>query len=317
MGNLREHDVHSAVMAQLGFVPGAIHYAAKSSAVPYGFLRDDRRIPASKLHTSIVDAYNAAGVQNGNNNVIVLTPDSHSQAAKLTFNKNMTHLVGAFPAGMYGQRARIGMSTAFTPMIEVSGYGNFFRNLYTMHGTAAADYVGWLISGHRNVFRNVYFGGPFVAAQGGHASYVGVHVTGIQNYFKDCVFGSNSIGRDEITPNLLLGAGSGDNVFENCIFNCYLTDGDPVFIKVLNTDTTHATFKNCMFIALSANWATPMTVAFLFTAGSTAGLYFDNNCQFINVTALVASDKDQYVWLPRQYVSTTDTDGMRSVQLAI
>lgn len=314
---LREWEFHMAQLAGLDFVPGACHIAGKATATPYDFWRDNRRVPSDRLHASIKDAYSAASEQNGNNNTVFLTPDSHSQAASLTWAKNMTHLVGMYPSARFNSRTRIGMSTTFTPMITVSGYGNLFKNLYTMHGTAVTDLVGWLISGNRNVFQNVHFGGPMNAAQGGSASYIGVHVTGSENYFKDCVIGTDTIGRDEVAPNLQLGSGSGNNVFENCIFMCYLTDGDPVFVTVTNTDTTTAHFYGCKFIALNANWATPMTKAFHFSGGATAGMYFDNKCQFVNVTALAASDKDQYIWLPRQFVSTTDTDGMISVQLSI
>lgn len=318
MGNLREHEIHSAALMGLGFMPGAIHHCALQSGVPYGFLRDDRRVPASRLHTLITDAYRNAGTNNGSNNVVVLSPDAHPAAAALTFDKNMTHLVGAYPEGRFNLRSRISQDAAFTPMVTVSGYGNLFKNLYTMHGTAAEDYVGWLISGSRNTFKNVHFGGPQVAAQGGDASYIGVHLTGSECYFKDCTFGFSTMPRDEITPNLQIGADAQNNVFENCIFTCALTDGDPVFVKVLNTGgMTEAYFKNCMFVAFSTNWATAMTVAFLFTGGSTAGMYFDNNCQFINVSALVDTAKDQYIWLPRPFASTTDTEAMRSVQLTI
>ena len=256
----------------------------------------------------------------GYNDAIILQPStsSISLAASYTWSKNMCGLIGNSPEAFMNQRARIGMSTTFTPMITVSGYGNLFANLYTMHGTAVGDLVGWLISGHRNSFQNVHFGGPMEAAQGGASGYIGVHVTGTENYFKNCTLGTSTIGRDEVTPNVKLGPGT-RTVFENCIFQCYLTDGDPVFITADNSSgTTEAWFKNCQFIALNANWATAMTVALTATAGgSTCGLYFDNNCQFVNVTATCANDVDQFVWLPRQFTTTTDTEGMRSVQLSI
>jgi hypothetical protein len=230
----------------------------------------------------------------------------------------MCGLIGNSPEAFMNQRARIGMSTTFTPMITVSGYGNLFANLYTMHGTAAGDYIGWLISGHRNAFRSIHFGGPMHADQGGHASYVGVDITGTENYFKSCTLGTSTIGRDEATPNFRVGPGT-RTVFEDTIFMCYLTDGDPVFGEINNTSgTTEVWFRgNCQFIALNANWATPMTKAFNITSGSTCGLYFSNDCQFINVTALSAADKDQYIFMPRQFVTTTDTEGMISVPLSI
>lgn len=261
-------------------------------------------------------------IRTGYGDALILqqSTSSISLAAAYTWSKNMCAIIGN-SAGLMNHRSRIGMSTTFTPMITVSGYGNLFANLYTMHGTAVGDLVGWLVSGDRNAFHGVHFGGPMNAAQGGATGYIGVNVTGTENYFKDCVLGTSTIGRDEATPNVKLGPGT-RTVFENCIFQCYLTDGDPVFITADNSSgTTEAWFKNCQFIALNANWATAMTVALTATApgsgGATCGLYFDNNCQFVNVTATCANDVDQFVWLPRQFVTTTDTEGMRSVQLSI
>ena len=241
---------------------------------------------------------------------------SHSLAASLTIAKNMCHFIGS-PGGPMNNRARIGMSTTFTPMITVSGYGNTFSNLYSAHGTAATDLVGWLISGARNSFYNVHFGGPMNADQGGHASYVGVDINGSENYFKGCVFGTDTIGRDEVSPNVSLAAGT-LTIFDNCIFLCNLSDGDPLFFSVENTSGyTWALFRGCTFMAFNSNYATAMTKAFDFTGGASCAMVFDPNCQFQNVTALSLNTEDQYIWLPRQFVTTTDTEGMISVQLAI
>jgi hypothetical protein len=237
--------------------------------------------------------------------------------AGFAWSKNLTHLIGLAPEAMMNQRARIGMSTTFTPFITVSGYGNLFKNIYTMHGTAVTDLVGWLISGARNSFHHVHFGGPMNAAQGGDAGYVGVDITGSENYLKRCTFGVDTIGRDEVTPNVRLGAGT-LTIFEDCLFLVNLTDGDPVFVEVNNTSGyTWAIFKRCIFHAFNPNYATAMTKAFNITSGSSCAMIFDNSCQFVNVTALSAADKDQHIYLPRQFVSTTDTEGMISPQLTI
>jgi len=297
MGNLREHELHSAVIAQLGFMPGAIHHLALGSGVPYGFLRDNRRIPASRLHTSILDAYDAAGRQNGNNNVITVSPDAHNIAAALVLDKNHTHIIGAGPPSFTNMRTRFSQGAAFTPFVTISGYGSYFKNLYLMHGTEEADYIGCLISGARNVFQNVHFSGPQHNDIAGHASYVGVHITGSENYFKDCKFGFTTMARDEATPNVQLGVGT-TTIFENCIFELALTDGDPLFIKALNTSgMTEAYFKNCTFVAFSSNWATAMTKAIDCTASATCGLYFDALCNFVNVTAICDTTDDAFVFM--------------------
>lgn len=274
------------------------------------------KLPSDRIHGTVADAI--ANMNNSlQNDALIIPPESHSLAAALTISANGIHVVGAAAPGWLNVRTRIGMSTTFTPMITVSGYGNSFWNLYTMHGTAAGDYIGWLISGARNSFHRVHFGGPMAALQGGHASYEGVAIDGSENNFEDCIFGTNTIGRDEASPNVTLGAGTITR-FKGCHFLCQLTDGDPYFVTVENTSGyTEAFFEDCMFIAMNPNWATAMTKAFDFTGGATAGMYFNNNCQFINVTALSSADEDQYIFLPRQFVTTTDTEGMISPKLTI
>lgn len=314
MGNLREHEVHSAALLGLGFVPGEVHYLASQSQETYEFWRDSRRIPASRLHTSILDAYDSVGRRNESNNVIVVSPDSHTLAAALVFDKNMTHVVGDFPPGLFAHRARFGMSTTFTPMITVSGSGNYFKNFYLMHGTAVGDYISCLVSGNRNVFENVHFAGPMVAAQGGGTGYLGVHVTGSENYFKNCVFGSKGIARDEVTPNLKIAGG--DNVFENCWFVCQLTDTDPIFVYVDNATSTNAWFKGCQFLAWSPNHAVAMAVAFVFGAGASADITLDPGCSFHNVTKLAASASMKYIWTPTVFAATTDELNLISINSA-
>jgi hypothetical protein len=228
-----------------------------------------------------------------------------SLGAAYDWTYSMCGLIGT-AQNRLNQRSRIGMSTTFTPMLTVSGYGNQFANLYTMHGTEAGDYVGWLISGARNSFDNVHFGGPMVAAQGGHASYNGVSITGSENHFSNCVFGTNTIPRDELTPNVTLGAGT-ITMFDDCTFLCALTDTDPYFIAVTNTTGyTQAYFNRCKFIAFSASQANKAAVAFTFSAGYSADMVLDAGCTFAGVTKLAASASMKYIWMPTVFAATTD-----------
>jgi len=299
MGNLREHDVHSAVIAQLGFMPGAVHYAGKGSGVPYGFLRDDRRIPASRLHTSIVDAYDAAGRQNGNNNVIVLTPDSHSQAAALTFNKNMTHLVGAYPAAMMNLRSRIGHSDDFDALLTLSGYGNLLQNLYFMHGRGSATNLHCMeITGDRNTLKNVHLGGPMNQTEADTAGYSVLELTGAkETYLKDCVLGIETMERGAANTILRLGADSSRNIFENCLFLSMADANTPYFIEILVGLTYGWTlFKNCLFINHSTSWGSDLTVA-VKQSSTNHRLIFDSKCAMFGVTDVVAEADEAEMWI--------------------
>jgi len=316
----REWEIHAAQLLAGAGIPavGEINFIAKAGGTTREYLSSDLRVPSDRLFATIPDAYaKVAGKRNGSNTTFLLSPDSHNLGATLTWAANMTHLVGMFPNSRMSHRSRIGMSTAFSPMITVSGYGNLFQNIYTMHGTAAADVIGWTISGARNSFVNCHFGGPMHADIGDANTYNGVNVTGSENYFKGCVLGTDTVGRDEATPNVTLGAGT-LTIFEDCLFLLNATDTDPYFVKFANASGyTWALFKNCMFMAFSSNYAVTPAVALTFSGAASCAAVFDGNCHFQNVTALVDTAKDQHVYLPRTHATTTDTQGMISVQLTI
>jgi len=240
-----------------------------------------------------------------------------SLAANHDFSKHLGSFIGTHWGINEHHRSRIGMSTAFSPFLTVSGYGNQFANLYTQHGTAEADYVGWLISGVRNSFHNVHFGGPFNADQADHASYVGVDITGTEAYFKGCMFGDSSIARNAANYNVQLAAGV-TATFEDCTFRMFVDGSDSMFVNFKNTSSvTMAYFKNCRFIVLSANMATSIDEAFNFTSGSTALAMLDSRCEFHKVTAITNAADDVYVYLARPHVTTTIGEGNLSEVLVI
>jgi len=242
---------------------------------------------------------------------------SLSLAANQDIAKSLCSFTGTHWGLNEHQRSRLGMSTAFTPFITVSGYGNTFSNLYTMHGTAEADYVGWLLSGTRNGFHNVHFGGPFNASQADHASYVGVDITGTENYFRNCTFGDSSIARNAANYNVQLAAGV-TATFENCLFRMFVDGANSMFVNFKNSSSvTLAYFRNCTFMVLSANLATSIDEAFNFTGGNTAMACLDSRCNFIKVTAIASATKDQHVYLPRAHVTTTITEGKIAEGLVI
>lgn len=229
---------------------------------------------------------------------------SISLASATTWDKSLCGLIGT-SHGKFNQRSRIGMSTTFTPMLTVSGYGNYFANLYTMHGTAAGDYTGWYITGERNVLENVHLGGPMIAAQGGHASYIGNYFTGSEGYYKSCVFGTHTIDRDEVAPTLKLGPGV--HVFEDCLFTMSIADTDPYHILIDNTSaSTEVWFKNCQFHAFSANQAAKAAVAFTFSSTYSADIIIDANCSLSGITKWAASASMKFLWLPTVFAATAD-----------
>lgn len=293
MGNLREHELHSAVVAQLGFVPGAIHYATKGSGIPYGFLRDNRRIPSSRLHTTLVDAYNAAGVQNGNNNVILVSPDTHTQAAALTWNKNMTHVVGMYPEAMQNHRTRINHTATLAAFLTVTGYGNLFKSLYFDYGTANATDLNLLTdTGGRNSYINCHFLCEN-ATPLDQAAFDLVRLGSNEFYFKNCFFGQDTV--PWTNGNMIEFQASSDpprSIFENCIFLMNADNAQVTFLKAIaGLGRCLIIFRNCQFI----NLGTTLTLGIDGAGLSNAKMFFDQNCSFYGCTDVVAAAYESYV----------------------
>jgi len=293
MGNLREHELHSAAVAELGFIPGEIHYVGKGSAVPYGFLRDNRRIPASRLHTTIADGLDAAGRLNGNNNVIMLTPDSHTQAAQIAWNKNMTHLVGMYPEARMNMRSRIGHSVTIASFLSVTGYGNLFKNLYFMYGLDNATDLNCLTdTGGRNSYVNCHF----IAANATPLDESGfdlIRLGSNELFFKNCFFGGDTVAWS--AGNMIEFQATSDpprSVFENCTFLMNSDDAGVTFMKAIaGLGRCAIIFKGCQFI----NLGTTLTLAIDGTGLGNGRMFFDQNCSFYGVTDIVTEANEAYV----------------------
>jgi hypothetical protein len=266
-----------------------------------------------------------AFTQTGHNDVIRLIGGASgvSLAAALALPNNMTHIVGLGGSPRMNKRARIGMSTAFTPMITLSGYGCLIKDIYTMHGTltgqtavtAANDLVGWSIAGARNEFDNVHFGGPMEGTvQSVVAGYIGVDVVGDGNTFKNCVFGTDTIQRTLANCNVQLEAGT-LTIFEDCIFLMNTTDGLQYFINIQNTSGyTWCIMKRCIFLCMEPNVAVACAVGINVAGGSTCYILMDPETQFYNTTAIVAAGKNA-LWQPKLFV-TTSAPGNLAAKLA-
>jgi hypothetical protein len=244
---------------------------------------------------SFPDAYDAAGRQNGNNNVIFLTPDNHTQTGALTFDKNLTHLIGMYPEAFMNQRSRMGHAVATVPLfLSVTGYGNLFKNLYFMYGGAFATDLNLLTdTGGRNTYMNCHFLIEHTTPVDQAAfDLIRLHTNEI--YFKNCFFGNDTVAWTH--GNMVEFDNAGGNparvVFENCIFMMYADNAQVTFLKAVNNMGRGAIiFKNCQFI----NIGTTLTLAIDGTGLSDSKMYFDSLCSFWGVTDIVAAAKESYV----------------------
>jgi len=231
------------------------------------------------FHTSIITA--EAALTTNRNDVLLLTPENHSLASALTWDLNMSHFIGMYGSARQNMRSRIGQSAAFSPVVNMSGYGNTMQNLYFMHGTASATNLNLLTdTGGRNSYLNCHFLGQDATAMD-EATYNLIYLDNNELYFKDCMFGGDGVGMTEGTL-----VSFGDNVdpprsvFENCIFMMYADAAEPTFMDIdSGCGNCWLIFKNCMFL----NRGTQLTYGMSIGAASNAEVMFDANCVMYDI----------------------------------
>ena len=156
-------------------------------------------------------------------------------AATLTWDKNLTHVIGIGAPTMVGQRARIFQAPGnldISPMIDVTASGCSFRNLYLFQGVDDADaLLNVRVTGSRNYFENVHFAG------GGHATQAidgGASLnisSGMENTFVNCTIGVDTIAAATGMVALLInGTGGGRNIFRGCHFTLKAGNAGAAFI---------------------------------------------------------------------------------------
>ena len=304
---IRERNLDAQLRAMInGSSPGQgeIIHCVESGGALHDYLKYQR--PSDNVQIGLQNAFNQAVT--GRNDTIILSPDSHSLAASLTWNKNMTHLIGSYVGSREAIRNRIFMGTTFTPMVTVSGYGNTFANIYTGHGTATGDSVGWTITGNRNTFFRCNLAGPFNAAQAGNVGYVGVAVSGTETGFESCVIGADSIARDTSNSNLTQAYNTNTRLHD-CDLLAMASDANVVFITVLNTaGQTRLHLNSTRFYCMSANWAISAAIAIAFSSTFPVGVFVDPGCCLYNIDQWCTAAADQYgVWTPT-FGDLTDAD---------
>jgi hypothetical protein len=273
-------------------IPGAAekHYICKAAGAQNAYWQT--RVPEFNFHTTIAQAY--AAMTTGQGDVAYLSCDSHTQTAALTWVKNMSHMVGMYGPAYMNQRARIGCSGNFIPMLTVSGYGNTFANLYWMYGTGAAANLNLLtVSGNRNTFINNHFG-CFNATELDEANFDLVRLNAAETYFKNCTFGQDSVlWTNGNMIEFWAGAEPPRAVFEDCIFQMNADNAQVTFLKFLaGCGGGLVYFKNCIF----ANCGTSLTYAIDGAGLGNMEIVFDINCTFAGVDDIVAASYESTVW---------------------
>jgi len=283
---------------------------SSGTGAPYSWLNGrgpgEGGVDESHLHPSITTALAAATT--GRNDIVNLTPENHSQAVGITWDKNMTHLLGNYPKARQNMRSRIGQSAAMANLLTVSGYGNLFENLYFMHGTGGAVNLNCLTdTGGRNTYRNCHLL-PADAVALDQAAYDLVRLGSNEIYFEECTFGTDAIAWTN--GNMIEFQASVDpprSFFKNCTFYMNADNAQVTFMKVIaGAGGGIAFFENCKFI----NIGTTLTLGIDGTGLGNFKMIFDLQCTFWGCTDVVAAANEASVIWGFNYAGAAAVDNL-------
>jgi hypothetical protein len=238
---------------------------------------------------------------------------SYTSGAALTWDKDLTHLVGVGAGNVMSQRSRIALASTFNtaiPMVDWSANSCHIANIQFFQGVAHANPTGCVkVSGSRNRFYNCHFAGlGDTAGNNDIDNAFSLWITGAENVFENCVIGLDTADRGvasnfnyEVILGPLTGAGSAArNIFRNCVFVSRLVSATkhPFIGTVVASpfgDPSFCLFDSCKFIATSTNYGYTQTVAVKNVAALTAGGILLSNPQGLGVAAWAAAGNHVYV----------------------
>jgi hypothetical protein len=239
-----------------------------------------------------------------NNDVIYVMAESTSigQTAKVTMDESLTHIVGVGAFTRMNQRSRFGHSANFATMLDVTGYGNSFHNLYFMYGRGSATNTNLLtVTGNRNSFYNCHFGGPMHATEGATATFNLVNILGTENYFERCTFGISTIAVTAAL-NLVQFAGSGYDprtIFRDCLFIMQASTGaaSAVFLKTTSgVGEAFIIFEgDTKFINMGSQ---ALTLAFDGAGTGAQKIFFGTPPLIVGATDVIAAAYEGNVYFP-------------------
>jgi hypothetical protein len=263
------------------------------------------------FHTSVATALGLC--QGGRNEVVLVTPESHAQAAALTWSKSLTHLVGMYGPAMQNHRSRIGHSVTVSPLLTVSGEGCTFANLYFPYGLANATDLNLLkVTGNRNSFVNCHFL-QTDATPLDEAGYKLIDLQAAETYFKNCYFGGDTVAWTNGTMvNFAASVDPPRVVFDNCLFVMNSDHAQVTFLKaVAGLGRCTIVFKGCQFL----NLGTSLTYGIDGAGLGNAKMIFDNNSFFAGVDDVVAVANEASVWCAPANTPIAQVTGGASVAL--
>ena len=263
-------------------------YSSGTSA-SYSYLRD--LVNEANIHKTLALAY--AATVSARNDVVLLSMETHSQAATLDWAKYNTHLIGMRGGRTFqAHTARVTPSANYTPGWTLSGYNNTWANMRLAHPAGnAGNLVGVELSGHYNYWNNVDLWSPGSTTEGAVAAMISLSLSGGNNYFEGCTIGGDSRMRAAANCILNINTNGVQNVFKDCTFMYYTNSADTFFIYCASgagIQNRWTLFDNCTFIAYSVNWGTASTVGVKYQYSGDGHRLIFKDCGFVGIADVVA-----------------------------
>jgi hypothetical protein len=252
----------------------------------------------------LTTSYALTAATAGQNDIIYMIASSDTasqttdyQSATLTWNKDLTRLVGINAGPKNSQRSRIStLSTAnganLAPLFTLSANDCYFENIEFFAGVPGSNPTQalgcMLVSGERNVFRNCQISGTGGSTMDAAGQY-SLKVTGQENYFEDCTIGLDTVARASATYEMYLSGGAVRNVFRRCRIVTYASAATMTFLTVpVNGIDRWNLFEDCAFINMPTGVAsgTTITQGFSITGGGTPdGCVLLKDCKLVGAGA--------------------------------
>lgn len=227
------------------------------------------------------------------------TTGSSVEDATITWSNDNVHLVGHCAPVILSQRSRIVWQGAsvVTPLINVTGNGNSFRNVSIIEETTedGVASVGVRVSGARNYFENVAIMSMVNTNTGDEADSSVLKLSGgSENTFRNCYIGVDTSARSQANASVEFESAATRNSFFDCMFTMFATAATPVFVEASsNSDIDRwVLFERCKFINPDTMDAcSTITQAFNAVNGSNlGGIILVYNCVFNGVSNIFDGD---------------------------
>lgn len=295
---------YGRIAEPLPYIGGKTFIVCPSGSSFYSMLSEQYPVDEDgvvRLYTSLAQAY--ANTVSGRNDVIVLTPGTHTVTEMLTVSKNLVHFVGwdiggrLVQQGVKVQIGTTGVATDLAPVL-VTGIRCSFKNIKFINGsTTNQTLYGFIDNGEGTLIEDCSMVKTAGLDDSGHAAF---WMAGDSLTMKRCVLGQSNTPNTAAGFGILIDGKTGgatdgtvkENFLEDITINMSVggaVQATSCFIKVadtaaLNFGNSIRGFKGCNFIP---SGGTIMTNGVLAPASIVAGSLFLDNPTFFGCTGVI------------------------------